>query len=127
MREYVKIFESEKRKICIDKENYSRFADAFESDEKLKIKFRQRADAILRGFIKKDIYEKVKGYKTIWEIKLFKQSKGRNYRFYCKQIETKEKTVYIIVVDLFKKQSQDIPKHIKKKLKKIDQYEYKTQ
>lgn len=127
MRNCQQILDFDSYKFCIDTESFSTFKQAFESDEKLRDKFLDRAKAIGRGLANKDIYEKLSGFNTLWEIKLFKQSKGRNFRFYCKQIESEDQTIYIILVELLQKKSQKIPKEIRKKLKKVDNYEYKIQ
>ncbi len=127
MRNYEQIFEIDSYRFCIDTESFSAFKQAFEQDEKLRRKFRDRAEAIGRGLSNREIYEKLSGFNTLWEIKLFKRSKGRNYRFYCKQIESGDQIVYIILVELFQKKSQKIPKEIRKKLKKVDNYEYNIQ
>lgn len=124
MRDCEQILDFDGYKFCIDAESFSTFKQAFERDEKLKNKFLDRAEAIGRGLANKEIYEKLSGFNTLWEIKLFKQSKGRNFRFYCKQIKSENQTIYIILVELYQKKSQKIPREIRKKLKKIDNYEY---
>lgn len=127
MRNYEQIHEYNSYRFCIDTESFSTFKQAFERDEKLRDKFLDRAEAIGRGLANKEIYEKLSGFNSLWEIKLFKQSKGRNFRFYCKQIESENQTIYIILVELLQKKSQKIPKEIRKKLKKVDNYEYNIQ
>lgn len=77
------------------------------------------------GIENRDAYDKLSGYDNLWEIRLFKQSKGRNHRIYCKQINTGDKVVHIIIVEFFlQKKSKKIPKEIHKRLKKIESYEY---
>ena len=116
-----------KRKFCIDQSNFSDIKEAFEKDKKLAKKFYERAYAVGRGLANREIYEKLSGFNTIWEIRLFKQSKGRNYRIYCKQIKAEDQTVYIILVEILRKKSQKIPAEVRKKLKRIDNYEYTIQ
>ncbi len=124
-RNCILIKEEEFRKVYIDENKFPSFKEVLDSDEKFKAKFAYRVEQISKGMTNKDVYEKLSGYDDLWEIRLFKQSKGRNHRIYCKQIETENAIIHIILIELFlKKKSKGIPKEIKIRLKEIQNYEY---
>lgn len=119
------IAEQGNRNIYIDSENADEIYALLANDTKLSEKFRHRIEQLKLGIENRDAYDKLSGYDNLWEIRLFKQSKGRNHRIYCKQINTGDKVVHIIIVEFFlQKKSKKIPKEIHKRLKKIESYEY---
>lgn len=78
-------------------------------------------NALLANIHNKEIYQKVKNYDTIYEIRF--TNKKSNMRIYCKQV-SKSKKKYIILVKLYDKKTQKIPKEVHKILKQIENYEY---
>lgn len=127
-RNCIKIAEQENRFIYIDSDNANEIFEIFEKDSKLKEKFDHRIEQLKRGITNRNSYEKLTGYQNLWEIRLFKNSKGRNHRIYCKQINTEERIIHIIIIKIFlQKKSNHIPKKVKKQLKIIDKYDYSLQ
>ncbi len=76
---------------------------------------------LFEGLHNKQLYQKLKNLNTVYEIRF--TNNGRNDRIYCKQIKHSKKK-YIILIKLYNKKSQAIPKNISKQLKQIDNYEY---
>ncbi len=124
-RKCLKIAQNENKAVYVDESCSEELKEILQADEKFSKKFRERVDQILRSLTNREAYEKLKTFDTIWEIRLFKRSKGRNHRIYCKQIEDDNRFNHVIIVHIFlQKKSTKIPKEIFKRLKEIDKYEY---
>jgi hypothetical protein len=124
-RKCFKIAHNEKKAVYVDESCSEELMGIIQADEKFSKKFRERVDQILMSLTNREAYEKLKTFDTIWEIRLFKSSKGRNHRIYCKQIEDDNRLIHVIIVHIFlQKKTTKIPKEIFKRLKEIDKYEY---
>lgn len=125
IRKCTLIKEEKVRKVYIDESNFPDFKEVLDADKKFNEKFFYRINQISKGLTNKEVYEKLSGFKDLWEIRLFKQSKGRNHRIYCKQIETENAIIHIILIELYlKKKSKGIPREIRQRLTEIQNYEY---
>ena len=124
-RDYIEIEQLGKTTLFVDEENAEEILTFCEQDEKYRKKFKYIKNAILRGIAPNKIYQKVKNYEDIWEIRFFPNVKGRNDRIYCKQFDDDETKILIIMVELFKgKKTQNIDKRIQSRLNEIKKYEY---
>lgn len=125
LRKVIKIAEGKNRAVYLDQDNSNDIMDILKADEKLEKKFMERVELIIRSLTNREVYEKLSSFNTIWEIRLFKQSKGRNHRIYCKQIEGEDRIVHVIIIYFYlQKKSNKIPREIIGRLKEIDKYEY---
>lgn len=108
--------------LCVDEDSSEEILQ-YILDDKVINEFRKIRAILFERLLNKSLYQKLKNDKmnSIFEMRFTNQ--GRNDRIYCKQI-TKSKSLYIIMVKLYHKKSQHIPKEISSLLKKIDKYEY---
>ena len=90
-------------------------------DDSVISEFRKIKSSLFENLHIKTLYQKVKSLKSVYEMRF--TNNGRNDRIYCKEISQSKKR-YIILVKLFNKKSQNIPKQISSQLKEIDKYEF---